>query len=174
MGTITVSIDSVIVWIMAIAMIYGLLRFIARREKQKSEKYAAERSASEALHKERELQQKRDHQLNHGRRVYNWLVKEIQKHQDPAILVSKIEDNGGSFSICIDRKDDGVMQGRIPILQLSYDFVRYEDPFIGHIHYGAYGADILIWARDYAPFHGLDQLVLKVVEENVRRPQTVA
>ncbi|MES2213855.1 MAG: hypothetical protein V4465_00475 [Patescibacteria group bacterium] len=107
----------------------------------------------------------RDHQLNHGRQVFNWLKQEFAEYEKLGLLISKIEDNGGSFSIMMYRKASALHHS--PILQLSYDFAgkHADDNYTGHIHYGAYGADILFLVLNGNPKWGLDHLVLKVVHE---------
>jgi hypothetical protein len=147
-------------------MMAGLLYFIHSREKRRSEESRKEREEERAKD---ELRQKRDHQLNHGRRVYNWLVKELAKYRDIGVRVDKIEENGNHFSIFIGEEDESVAAyggpgyAGNPILQIDFDFVGRPAPYVGHIHYGAYGADILFWVGDHAPTSGLERLVLAEV-----------
>jgi hypothetical protein len=168
-GTITLQVDSILMWLMVIAMA-GVMLFIIRKvEKRKAARYEAEHAARQAEYAERELKQKRDHQLNHGREVFNKLAHQLKQYRELGVKVWKKEDNGTGFTIFITRESTAVMQGYVPILQLTYDFGRYPAPYQGHIHYGSYGPDILIWVGDHVRMHGLDQLVVKPVLEEVER-----
>jgi hypothetical protein len=178
LGTYTVELDSVVAWLMTLVMVAGLFYFINRRDKRQAEEGRAKREAERAKD---ELRQKRDHQLNHGRRVYHWLVKELAQYRDMGIRVDKIEENGNHFSIFIGEEDESVAAyggpgyAGSPILQIDFDFVGRPAPYVGHIHYGAYGADILFWVGDHAPTSGLDRLVLEEVSKVVsQRNKTFA
>lgn len=157
-----VLVVAIFLTVMAIMHMIGEIR-TRRAQERKSETAASQRE-----HAERETKRRRDHQLNHGRRVFNWLKENLKQYDGAGILLTKIENNGNKFSIHIDMADSS-MQGRSPIVQISYDFVGQPEPYLGHIHYGAYGADILFWVGDHSPFNGLDRLVLQEVDVVVER-----
>lgn len=172
-GTVTMQVSSMIAWLMTIVVAIVLYVFIRKTEKSRSAKYAAEHADRQEERKERELKQKRDHQLNHGRQIYNWLKSELKKYESDGIQVWRIEDNGGSFAIQIIRKHEETIEGVSHILQLSYDFVRHPSPYLGHIHYGSYGIDILFWVGDHAPKAGIHELVIEKVEREVERRRSL-
>jgi len=97
--------------------------------------------------------------------VFNWLEEEFKPYKEFGIEVYKMEKNGDIFSIFITGNDSGVYT----ILQMSFDFVKYAEPYQGHIRYGAYGADILFWVGNHAPKAGLNRLVISEVDREVAR-----
>ncbi len=115
-------------------------------------------------YKESELRRKRDHQNNHARRVTNWLKQQLQVYG--AIEIVSFQQPSGAFTIHVELVSSGE---RINLIQITYDFVSYTEPYCGHIHYGAYGADLLFWVGDHAPFSCLEELVIEKVRRRVER-----
>lgn len=112
-----------------------------------------------------------DSQCRHLFKVYTWLEQHLDPFKDLGIEIKKYGARGSveNFSIHILRRDSGTMQRYVPILEIDFDFVDRPTPYRGHIHYGAYGPDILFWVGDHSPYNGLAELVLKPVQEEVER-----
>lgn len=143
-------------------VIYFSLGLISKRRAVKSPhaQKIEQQDEADRIHKIRQ------HQLNHGRRVYNWLGD----HQFPSwITLTKLEDNGGQFAIFINN-------GEHHLLQLSFDFVsKFGKECEGHVHYGAYGADAYFVVNKHTDFNwGLDDLVIVHVRRRIESLQRLA
>lgn len=139
-----------------------VVELLKRRRRKKD-------AAADALRLEKyqadELRRKRDHQLNLGRQLYNWLGGIfVERNYDVfGVKMARIEDNGGNYSIFIHRNVEGFSEP-LPILQLTIDLVNlHRKGCEGHIHYGSYGADVYFPMPDHARKHGLDHLVVREV-----------
>ncbi|MDQ3089831.1 MAG: hypothetical protein M3Q24_01605 [bacterium] len=142
-------------------------RFFLGREK---EKRGVDSLSRKAEFDANEHKKTLDNQLNHGRMIFNWLKRELGQYKQLGIKLYSMDDNGGKFSIFIEKVQNEY--DRLPILQVTYDFVNATVPYLGHIHYGRYGADILFWVGDHAPKSGLDRLVLDVVKREAESIKT--
>ena len=163
-GTITLQMDSIIMWLIALVCAIVLIFAIRKYDQVQKKRGQEEFGFREENLKGDDLRRKRDHQLNHGRMIYNWLEREFGQYKDRGLHMWKMENNGGKFTISIKRNVES-FASPIPILQMDFDFVTCHEPYLGHIFYGSYGPDIQFWFGDHAPKNGLDHLVLKMVHE---------
>lgn len=115
-------------------------------------------------YQEREYKQLMDYQLNHGRRIYNWLLKELPGHEKARIGIHKIENNNGLFSIQVKTMAFG--PPAMPVLQLDFDFSRGVSER-AEVFYGAQGPGARFAVPDHAPFYGLHKLVLDEIKREM-------
>lgn len=150
-----------------------LVWLIQSDKKRRQLKIRTEETQHAANYEARVTRRRRDSQLNHGGSIYNWLMNQLEEYTRDGLRMWVIADNGGKYSIQLEHETG---DRPIPLLQISFDFMAHPEPYFGHIHYGAYGADILFWTGNQGTTNGLDRLVLKEVREfyEERRARTPA
>ncbi len=120
-----------------------------------------------------EKQAKRDQQLRHGRKVFDWLQKEVEQYEKDGIRIKALENDIGKFTILVHLFYNASEGGHDDILRISYYFVGYPQPYQGHLFYGEFGPDTLIWTGNKDPYVGLDRLVLKEIENAVAQKRGI-
>lgn len=158
---------------LGMALLGTLLAFLYEIKKQSAYRREAEDKAARETADRTEAEYKLERQKSVALRIFDSLTRYIKQYPDAGFIVSKNENNGGYFSVVVDRKDDGVMQGRVPIVQISIDYVRGEK-FPLHIHVGSYGADW--WTRGEETFFNqvLDLAFDQIAAEVDRLNKSVA
>lgn len=155
-------------FLLLLAVVLGLFALVMgtisnSNQKERNLRDEAEKQRRDQAENDR-IRKIKDHQLNHGRRVFNWLT---DQSFPSCISIWKIENNGGKYSIFVElRLESG---SHYPILQLSYDFdSKFHRECEGHVHYGSYGGDAYFPVLEHTSFdYGLEDIVLKYIRWEV-------
>ncbi len=173
METSALTVVGTVTFVVGVALCGLVMEIVNRARLNQTTVAEAKRITREAEHKEREERRKRDQQLNHGRRVYNWLKEELAVFKQDGVRVLPIEENGSRFSIQVVQMHADGSGFYDHLVQVDFDFVHCQEPYGGHIHYGACGADLLFWVDRHGQAwnHGLHELVVNKVKRYLGKVQ---